>query len=89
MLTRLKKPTAIPLEEAPEPASEHSPVPAIDAGIVWQAAAGLTDDQREALTLRFKAELSIAEIASDMGKSEAAVKMLLQRAVRSLSERFR
>lgn len=46
-------------------------------------------DQREALILRFFGEMSIAEIASLMGRSPGAVKMLIQRAMATLREHYR
>lgn len=49
----------------------------------------LPPDQREALSLRFLAELRTAEVAHVLGRSEGAVKMLVQRAVMSLRERLR
>ncbi len=44
----------------------------------------ITDDQRDAVALRFLAELSFAEIGMAMGRSEAAAKMLVQRALLGL-----
>lgn len=82
-----KRPAA--LDDGPEPeAPSHGDAVAIgvDAALVWKSSATLTADQQEALALRFKADLPIKEVAEAMGKSEAAVKMLLQRAVRSLAE---
>lgn len=76
------------LDEVPEPeAPSHggSVETRVDAAIVWSAAGALTEDQREALALRFRADLPIREVAETMGKSEAAVKMLLQRAIRALA----
>lgn len=48
----------------------------------------LAPDRAEALTLRIMGELSAAEIAALMGKSEAAVKMLIHRAWRDLRRRL-
>ena len=48
----------------------------------------ITPDRAEALALRFYAGLSVRETAETMGKSEAAVKMLVYRAVRELRERL-
>lgn len=56
---------------------------------VAQALDELTPDRREALTLRFFGELSNREVAQMMGKSEAAVKMLVCRALRQLRRRCR
>jgi RNA polymerase sigma-70 factor (ECF subfamily) len=49
----------------------------------------LAPDRQEALALRFFGELSNKEVAQVMGKSEAAVKMLLYRAIRQLRRRYR
>jgi RNA polymerase sigma-70 factor (ECF subfamily) len=48
----------------------------------------LTPERAEALTLRIFSGLSIAEVAQVMGKSEAAVRMLLSRAVHDLQKRL-
>lgn len=47
----------------------------------------LTEPQRRCLTLRFKDELSIREIAAAMGKSEPTVRQLQHRAVQALQSR--
>ena len=54
---------------------------------VAQALDELTADRQEALALRFFGELSNKEVAQVMGKSEAAVKMLVYRALRQLRRR--
>jgi len=79
------------LDEVPEPAAPSSVASiasSVDAELIWSKTTTLTEDQREALALRFKAGLRMKEIAETVGKSEAAVKMLLQRAVRSLAAEF-
>lgn len=43
---------------------------------------------REVLALRFAAQLTVAETAAAMGKSEAAVKKQLTRAMRALKEQY-
>lgn len=48
----------------------------------------LPTDQAEALSLRIFAGLSAREVAAVMGRSEAAVKMLIQRAVQNLRMRM-
>ena len=48
----------------------------------------LPADRAEALALRLFAGLSAAEAAQVMGKSEAAVKMLVHRAVRDARARL-
>ena len=49
-----------------------------------QAAQGLTELQREVISLRFASELSVTEAARVMGKSESAVKALQHSAIRAL-----
>ena len=49
----------------------------------------LPADQREALVLRFFAQLPTAAIAMALGRSEGAVKMLIHRAVTRLRDRYR
>ena len=46
----------------------------------------LSEDQREALRLRFYGDLPIVEIARVMGKGESAVKMLLHRGLHRLRD---
>lgn len=49
----------------------------------------LPAEQREAIALRFFAELRTAEVARLMGRSEGAVKMLVHRAVTTLRDHLR
>ena len=51
---------------------------------VGTALAGLTDEQREAISLRFFAGLSAREAAEAMGKQEGTVRGLQFRAIASL-----
>ena len=52
----------------------------------WEAVARLPDDRRRAVILRFVDEMSTAEIAAVLGRSEGAVRVLLHRALRSVAE---
>ena len=52
------------------------------------AARELTRSQRDVLSLRFAGGLSIAEIASIMGKSQGAIKALQHSAVVSLRRKM-
>jgi RNA polymerase sigma-70 factor (ECF subfamily) len=45
----------------------------------------LPDDRRRALILRFVHEMSTAEIAGVLGRSEGAVRVLIHRALRSVA----
>ena len=65
---------------------EEQVITRVEAARVWQAVDNLTDAQRTAVTLRFGSDLPIAAIAGQMGRTEGAVKLLLNRglaAVRS------
>jgi len=85
----------ISLEEVAPALSNSGPGPEVLAsqrdGLeqVAQALDELTPDRQEALTLRFFGELSNKEVSQVMGKSEAAVKMLVCRALRQLRRRCR
>jgi RNA polymerase sigma-70 factor, ECF subfamily len=49
--------------------------------------ASLPPDQREAVTLRIIADLSVSEVAAIMGKREGTVRVLVHRGLRQLSTR--
>lgn len=51
----------------------------------WAAIARLPDDRREAVVLRFVDEMTTAEIADILGRSEGAVRVLIHRALRALA----
>jgi RNA polymerase sigma-70 factor (ECF subfamily) len=55
----------------------------------WQAVSRLPDDRRRAVILRFVDEMSTAEIAAVLGRSEGAVRVLLHRALRSVADDLR
>ncbi len=48
----------------------------------------LSPERAEALALRLFGQLSVAEVAQVMGKSEAAIKMLIYRAISQLQQRL-
>jgi RNA polymerase sigma-70 factor (ECF subfamily) len=56
-----------------------------DADAAWRAVARLPADRRRALVLRFVDEMSTAEIAGVLGRTEAAVRVLIHRALRSVA----
>ena len=56
-----------------------------DVAAAWLAVGRLPDDRRRALTLRFVDEMSTAEIAGVLGRSEGAVRVLIHRALRSVA----
>jgi RNA polymerase sigma-70 factor, ECF subfamily len=51
----------------------------------WRAVGRLPEDRRRAVVLRFVDEMSTAEIAEILGRSEGAVRVLLHRALRSVA----
>ena len=56
-----------------------------DAAAAWRAVARLPGDRRRAVILRFVDEMSTAEIAGVLGRSEGAVRVLIHRALRSVA----
>ncbi|MBI4304228.1 MAG: sigma-70 family RNA polymerase sigma factor [Chloroflexi bacterium] len=86
-LRKKNRESPAPLEESalggdssPELMAEHS----LSIEEVLAATRGLTESQREVISLRFTSELSIAEVARIMGKSEGAVKALQHSAIAAL-----
>jgi RNA polymerase sigma factor (sigma-70 family) len=57
-------------------------------GGVGRAMKALSPDQRAVLLLRILADLSVAEVASILGKSQGAVKTLQRRGLRSLARQL-
>jgi RNA polymerase sigma-70 factor (ECF subfamily) len=84
---RLESPTD---EIETHDSTTHSPeidvLAAVTADVVRQAVGELPDEQRDCLTMRFFAGMSIAETAKALDKSEGAVKQLQLRAVRQLAK---
>ena len=60
-----------------------------EARAAWAAVGRLPDDRRRVVTLRFVEEMSAAEIADILGRSEGAVRVLLHRALRSVAADLR
>jgi RNA polymerase sigma-70 factor (ECF subfamily) len=60
-----------------------------DAGLAWDAVRRLPDDRRRAIELRFIEEMSTAEIAGVLGRSEGAVRVLIHRALRAVATDLR
>lgn len=55
------------------------------AGAAWAAVARLPAERRRALVLRFVEEMSTAEIAGILGRSEGAVRVLIHRGLRAVA----
>jgi RNA polymerase sigma-70 factor (ECF subfamily) len=76
---RKKKKVTVPLEETLVSGSDNPQQSAerkLDIEQVLSAARHLTGAQREVISLRFTSDLSIAQVAEVMGKSQGAVKAL-------------
>ena len=82
-----------PLEiasEAPDPADlEDAVVRRELATAAWGAVDRLTGDRRRAVVLRFVHEMTTAEIASILGRSEGAVRVLIHRGLRRVAGELR
>jgi RNA polymerase sigma-70 factor (ECF subfamily) len=86
-LRRKAKRVAVPLNESiasggddPQKVTEQR----ADIEQVLAAAKHLTEAQREVISLRFAGDLSIAEVAKAMGRSEGAIKALQHSAIVAL-----
>ena len=89
---RRRRPEA-PLEiasEAPDPIDlEETVVRRELATAAWGAVDRLTGDRRRAVVLRFVHEMTTAEIASILGRSEGAVRVLIHRGLRRVAGELR
>jgi RNA polymerase sigma-70 factor (ECF subfamily) len=56
---------------------------------VLEGVAGLAEDRREALIMRFALGMDNREIARALGRSEGATKVLIHRAIKQLEERLK
>ena len=60
----------------------------LDKQLLHQAMAELTDDQQHVLAMRFGYGMAICDVAKNMNKSEASIKMLQARAIASLGRKL-
>lgn len=60
-----------------------------EAAAAWRAVGRLPADRRRAVVLRFVEEMSTAEIAGVLGRSEGAVRVLIHRALRTVARDLR
>ena len=60
-----------------------------EAAAAWRSVGRLPADRRRAIVLRFVEEMSTAEIAGVLGRSEGAVRVLLHRALRTVARDLR
>ena len=86
--TRRRRPVA-PIEAAAHVADpldvEAGAATRDEAADAWRAVGRLPADRRRAIVLRFVEEMSTAEIAGVLGKSEGAVRVLIHRALRTVA----
>lgn len=89
---RSKKRTTVPLDESlvsndnnPQLLTEQK----LDIEQLILATKQLTESQRDVISLRFAGELSIAQVAKAMGKSQGAVKALQHSAIVALRKTLR
>jgi RNA polymerase sigma-70 factor (ECF subfamily) len=80
------------LEDRPDETAHADPaeqaLTRASASAAMAAIADLPADRRRALVLRFVDQMSTAEIAGVLGRSEAAVRVLIHRALRSVARRL-
>ena len=86
---KLRRRPEAPLEAAASVAAavdiERDAVRKDEVAAALSAVGRLPDDRRRALILRFVDEMSTAEIAGVLGRSEGAVRVLIHRALRSVA----
>jgi RNA polymerase sigma-70 factor (ECF subfamily) len=89
--SRARHPVA-PLDAIPDPGAEGDPAGELarseEARRVRRAIAELSEDRRQVVVLRFADGLSTPEIATVLGRSEGAVRVLQHRALRELAARL-
>ena len=71
--------------DAAQPVDEQA-INRAEAVRVWRAVERLTEAQRTAVALRYGEDLPIAAIAARMGRTEGAVKLLLNRGLAAVRE---
>ncbi len=91
---RSKKRTAVPLDESLTSSNSNDNPQSVverklDSEQLLLATKQLTETQREVISLRFAGELSIAQVAKTMGKSQGAVKALQHSAIVALRKTLR
>ena len=86
---RARRRSEAPLEAAAAVAAAHDVEADAalreDAAAAWRAVGRLRGDRRRAVILRFVDEMSTAEIAGILDRSEGAVRVLIHRALRSVA----
>jgi len=87
-LRKKTKQATVPIDKLPVIASDDNPQlmaeRRVDIEQLVSATGQLTEAQREVISLRFAAELSVAEVSKVMGRSQGAVKALQHSAIVAL-----
>jgi RNA polymerase sigma-70 factor (ECF subfamily) len=60
----------------------------VEAARMWEVIDGLTEAQRTAVALRYGRDLPITAVAEQMGRSEGAVKLLLNRGLAAVRDQI-
>jgi RNA polymerase sigma factor (sigma-70 family) len=68
------------------PSAEEEALREVEVAEVRRLLAGLTDEQRQVLTLRILGDLTVEQVAGILGKRPGAVKALQRRALRALEK---
>ena len=84
--TQLEMVTDTPPERASQPGPDVDVLASVSTETLLRAVNDLPSEQRDCILMRFVQEMSIAETALVLGKSEGAVKQLQLRAVRRLAK---
>ncbi len=74
---------------AGEPSAERSLIARQEMNAVWRAVSSLPQQQREIFVLRFREEMSLAEIAEVLGLQVGSVKSHLFRAINGLRKKLK
>lgn len=75
--------------QADEPSAERSLIAQQEVNAVWEAVTSLPRQQREIFVLRFREEMSLAEIAEVLGLQVGTVKSHLFRAISGLRKNLK
>lgn len=90
---RMRRRPQLPLELAAGVASSEDVMAAVatrdELARAWRVIDALPEDRRQALLLRFVQEMSTREIGEVMDRSDGAVRVLIHRAIRSVTRQLR
>jgi RNA polymerase sigma-70 factor (ECF subfamily) len=90
---RMRRRPQLPLELAAGVASSEDVMAAVatrdELVRAWRVIDALPEDRRQALLLRFVQEMSTREIGEVMDRSDGAVRVLIHRAIRSVTRQLR